>query len=319
VSFIANKSQTAAVDLYPIGAVSKGTKGVDLAELIDMYASGAVAFSDGNRPINDEGLLLRALQYAKRFDGLIIDQPLNHEISPEAQVHEGMSSTLMGLKGMPTTAEVSRINRNIEIAKYSESRLCLHLISTKEGLEVLKDAAKDNDNLYATTGVFSLCYTEDDVFGFDHNLKLMPPLRSSKDRNALLRGIQKGQIQVICSQHVPLEEELKEMAFFDSSPGSISLQTTFAMLISSVQGEVDLETLIKCLCHNPRTLLGVDIPTIDERQPFNATLFHPNLPWTFTRKNNLSKSKNTSAFDQEFAGCVIGSFNNSVAHWNISV
>ena len=317
ITFITNKAQASPIDIFPIGAVSKGTKGHEMAELVDMHEAGAVGFSDGAKPIDNEGLLVRALQYVRRFDGLIIDQPINSVLTLEAQVHEGLSSTMMGLKGHPTASEVARIKRNIEIANYSESRLLLHLISTKEGLDVFKEAAKDNDRLRASVGVFNLCHTEDDILEFDNQLKLLPPLRPLKDRNALVRGIQKGHIQIICSQHIPLEDEMKEMAFYDAEPGAISLQLSFAMLISSLGDEVNLETLIGCLCHNPRRILGLEIPSIIEENPFNATLFHPNRTWTFTKEDNRSKSRNTSAFDRTFKGSVIGTFNKSQAYWNI--
>ncbi len=319
IGYIKAQSAGVGIDFVPIGAISKGCKGEDIAELIDMSDAGAKGFSDGNKPIHNEGLMLRALQYAKRFNGLIIDQPSNHNMVPEAQVHEGKASTMMGLKGIPSLTETNKIKRDIELANYAESDLCLHLISTGEGVDLIKSAKKSGQSVNATVGAFNLCFSEEDVIGFDPNMKFDPPLRTKSDKSKLVKGLQKGHLSVVVTQHTPLEEEKKETAFFDASYGSIGLQTTFAMLMTKIGDDVDLNVIITALCHNPRNLLGIDVPTIKEGNSFNATLFHPKKSWTFTNEANASKSKNTSLGGATFSGCVLGCFNKSVAVWNVEV
>lgn len=319
VSFWKNRSEHLPIDIYPIGAVSKSCKGEDIAELVDMHEAGAVAFSDGLHPLDNEGLLLRALQYTQRFNGLVIDQPLNAQLILTAQVHEGRSSVMMGMKGQPSTAEYSRIGRNLDLLEYTGGRLCLHLISTAQGVRDIKNLKKKGANVSASVGVFNLCMTEEDVISFDLNLKVNPPLRSDSDRKALIKGLRKGTISVISSQHTPVEEELKERAFYDAVPGAISLQTTFPMLATEVLGDVDIQTLVHGLCHGPRQMLGIDIPTIEAGNEVEATLFHPTMSWTFNTENNLSRSKNSSSFGQAFDGCVLATLTKGKAHWNMDI
>ncbi|MDX1684959.1 MAG: dihydroorotase [Saprospiraceae bacterium] len=317
IAYWKNRSTTLPIHIHPIGAVSKECKGVDLAELQDMHEAGAVAFSDGQQPIDNEGLLLRALNYALRFDGLVIDQPLNQNLVPEAQVHEGKASAMMGIKGQPVKSEVARLKRNLDIVEYTGGRLCCHLISTNEGVKELKKIKKKGSAISSSVGIFNLCMTDEDVLSFDHNLKLVPPLRSKSDQKSLIKALKKGTIQIICSQHIPLEEERKEMAFFDADPGCLGLQTVFPLLATYLNDDIDIETMVKCLCHNPRHLLGLGIPSIESGHVFEATMFHPDHEWTFDKIH--SKSKNTSLLNKSFSGCVIGTFVKDKVHWNIDI
>lgn len=316
VAYWVNKSQVLGIDIHPIAAVSKGAKGSDLAELVDMAASGAVAFSDGNHSLDNEGLLLRALQYARRFDGLVIDQPLNRSLVPDAQVHEGKSSALMGLKGQPSEAEFSRVKRNVDLLAYTGGKLLMHLISTGEAVNYIKSHKKEGMNLFASVGAHHLCFKDEDVESFDSQLKFDPPLRSKKDRKELVKALKKGIVSIISSQHTPLEEELKEQAFFDADAGALGLQTTFPMLMTHLKEDVDIYDIITALCHNAYDMLGLEVPTIEEDRLLNATLFHPDQNWTFSEEINQSLSKNTALFGKTFSGCVLGAFHKDRATWN---
>lgn len=318
ITYLKSLADDVAIDIYPIGAISQKTNGQDISEIVDMHHAGAVAFSDGANPVNNEGLLTRALQYGKRVNALIIDQPCNTAEITEAQVHEGRSSTMMGLKGMPVMSEVYRIKRNLELSRYTDSPICLHLISSGEGADKVKNAKKKGLSVSASVSAYHLAYNEQDVLSFDPNLKLYPPLRSANDRNRLVRSVDKGHIDVIVSQHIPLEEEKKETAFFDADPGVISLQTTFALLASKVP-ELSPEKLVGALCHAPRRLLNINIPSLEVGNEFNATLFHPKKKWSFDQTVNASKSKNTSHIGQQFEACVIGAFNKGKAVWNVEI
>lgn len=319
VSLMVNKSDALPIHLHPIAAVSQKCKGGDIAELMDMNNSGAVAFSDGQHSIDNQGLLLRALQYARRFDGLIIDQPLDRHMVEAFDIHEGKSSTMMGMKGQPSTAESSRVKRNLDLVEYSEGKLLLHLLSTAEGVDQIKEAKKKGLNVSSSVGAFNLCYTEEDMLSFNPNLKCDPPFRSKKDQRALVKGLRKGFISVIASQHTPIEEELKERAFSDADTGSIALQTTFPMLASQLRDDLELDLLIQAICHHPRQLLGIEVPAIDEGRVVEATLFHPDLSWTFENQLNHSLSKNTALIGQTFTGCVIGTFVKGRFHWNLDI
>ncbi len=189
VVYIRNKTADSPVTFYPVGAVSVHAEGKDLAELYDMHAAGAIAFSDGRQPLQDAGLLMRALQYARAFDGLIIHQPFHKSIAAGGQLHEGVLSTMLGMKGIPALSEEVAIQRDLSLLEYAGGRLHLHLLSTRKGVELVRAAKAAGLPVTASVAVANLCFTDSLLETFDSNWKVLPPLRDETHRAALLEGL----------------------------------------------------------------------------------------------------------------------------------
>jgi len=306
VAFIINKAKTLAIDIYPIGAVSKACEGKEIAELVDMHHAGAIAFSDGDHPLQHSGILLRALEYSKSFNGLIINKPANKEIQSNGLIHEGEVSIQLGMSGIPSIAESLTVHRDCELCSYANSRLLIHSISASDSLKEIKAFKKKSCQINASVSYLNLVYTDKQLTKFDSNLKVLPPLRSDSDRKALVKAITNGEVTVITSNHQPLEPEIKEKEFFYSPFGAIGLQTSFSAINTFCEKEIALETVIHALSVGPRSVLGLEIPEISVGSLANLTLFDPKQKWVFNKEMNQSKSVNSPFINQEFVGKVQG-------------
>lgn len=309
VAYIRNKTAGGAVAFYPIGAVSAHAEGKDLAELYDMHAAGAVAFSDGRRPVQDAGLLLRALQYARAFDGLIMDWPHHKSIAGGGQMHEGALSTALGMKGIPALAEEIMVQRNLSLLAYSGGRLHLHLLSARKAVELVRAAKAAGLPVTASVAAANLCFTDEQLAEFDSNWKMMPPLRGNSDREALLEGLADGTIDFICSNHTPWDSEAKNLEFPFAEFGMIGLETAYALCRTYLQEQLSIETLVQKWALSPRRALGLPVPEIKPGAHAELTIFDPEASWTFTEKHIRSKSQNTPFVGEVFRGKVLGIYN----------
>ncbi len=309
VQYILNNTQNLPVDFLPIAAVSQGCAGNDITEMMDLSNAGAIAFSDGKKPVQDGGLLLRALQYAKASSKKIIQRPVDSSLEYHGMIHEGKTSLSLGLSGMPSLSEYSSTARDIKIAEYAENEIVLHTISTKESADLVKTERKNNNQLSATVAYKNLIQIDEDLIDFNSNLKVQPPLRSSKDQKALVKGIKDGSIQAICSNHVPLEQEKKKLEFPFADFGAIGLETCYSALNTQLAEIVSTEILIDRLAYGPREILNLKIPELKIGSKANLTLFDPSQEWTYDRREIRSKSKNTPYIGVQFVGKVIGIIN----------
>ncbi|MBK8966671.1 MAG: dihydroorotase [Lewinellaceae bacterium] len=309
VVYIQNKTAGLPVSVFPIGAISIGAKGADLAELYDMHAAGAIAFSDGRMPVQDAGLLLRALQYVQAFQGLIMHQPHHNSIAAGGQMHEGLISTQLGMRGMAALAEEVAVQRDLSLLEYAGGRLHLHLVSTKKGVEMVRAAKAAGLPVTASVAVANLCFTDEALVDFDSNWKVKPPLRDETHRQALLEGLADGTIDFICSNHTPWDQEMKNVEFPFAEFGMIGLETAFALCRTFLEKELPLEQLVQRWAVGPRTVLGLPVPEIKPGAPAELTLFDPEQAWTFAEKDIRSKSVNTPFVGQKFKGKVLGILN----------
>jgi len=313
VQYILNTTKDHIVDYYPIGAISKQCHGEEITEMIDMHHCGAVAYSDGTQSVHSSGLMLRALQYAKGTDALIINTPNDPTLSNGNTVHEGEVSTSLGLKASPALSELLTLERDLRLRDYADGRLLSHNISSADSVEKISEMkAKQH-----TTSVcyLNLCLTDEAVASFDVNVKVSPPLRSEDDRIALIRGINSGRIDIITSNHRPLEEELKKKEFNYAETGAIGLQTTFSGIITHAP-KVTLNKIVMSLAVNTRKVLGLEMPQIDVDKVANLTLFDPSAEWTLDEKTNQSLSKNSPFWNQSLTGKVIGIVNGKQSYFN---
>jgi dihydroorotase len=311
VEYIIQKSKASAVNIHPIGAVTKNAEGKDLAEMYDMHQSGAVAFGDGTNSIQSAGILLKALQYVKSFDGTVIQIPDDKSIGTNGLMNEGIISTQLGLPGKPTIAEELLVARDLKLARYADSKLHFTGISSAKSLEYIKRSKETGIKVTCSVTPYNLYFTDADVQGYDTNLKLNPPLRTEADRQALLKGIADGTVDCIASHHFPQNWDSKTCEFEYAKEGMISLESLFGVLgelgISNL--ELGLERLITLLSVNPRKIFGIAIPEIKEGVAACLTLFNTDEEYTFSEQMIKSKSKNSPFIGKKLKGKVIGIIN----------
>jgi len=296
------KSRDEVVRVLPLGAISQQLQGQELAEMFDMYQSGAVAFSNGDTYIQDAGLMLRALQYTSAFKGVIISRPMDRCVAATAQVNESVQTMLLGLKGVPAIAEEIAVARDIELLRYTGGRMHLSKISTAQSVELVRRAKKDKLRITCDVSVNNLLFTDADLNNYSTHLKVLPPLRSEKDRKALLKGLTDGTIDGICSDHQPHDIESKKVEFEYARYGAIGLQICFAALHTYLPEELPLELLIIKLVSGNRKCIDVAVPVVAEGKSAEFTLFDTEKEWTFSPAINQSKSANSELLNKALKG-----------------
>lgn len=305
VSFIRYKSQNHAVTLLPIGALTKNSESVDLAELFDMKNAGAVAFSDYKKPISNPNLLKIALQYASNFDGLVCSFPLETRISGKGIVNEELTSTSLGLKGSPNLAEAMQVARDLFILEYTGGKLHIPTISTSESVALIREAKAKKLDVTCSVAIHNLYLTDAVLTDFDTNYKVNPPLRLQKDADALIEGLKDGTIDMVTSDHNPRTIEDKKVEFDHAAFGTIGLESAFGALNTLFTTKKTVQLLTK-----GKTRFGQESPSINEGEIANMTLFNPNIKYAFAETDIVSKSKNSAFLGKELKGKVYGIISN---------
>lgn len=310
VKYLKNHSGELLIDLYPLGAVSANCEGKELTEMIDMFEAGAVAFTDGKNAIQDNGLMLRALQYVKTFGGTVLNRAHDDKIAAFGQVHEGPTSTLLGMKGIPSMAEDLMVQRDVYLTAYTQSSLHILNVSTKGAVEIIRAAKKKGINLTASVAVLNLYFIDEALQEFDAYLKVLPPFRSEEDRLALIKGLKDGTIDFLTTNHVPVEEEGKKLEFPYANFGATGLETSLALSWKIFKNNnLTLDDLVKKWSSNARNIFNLDQPTIEKGADACLTLFDPNKKWSVSKNDLRSKSHNTPLLNHELEGRVIGVLN----------
>ncbi len=312
ISYITRGNPGRLVQVHPMAAVTLNNKGEELTEMIDLHTAGAVAFTEGLKPLWHTDIFLKALQYLQKFDGVLVDHPEDYWLNLFGQMHEGVSSTRLGLKGMPRIAEEIAIGKNLELLQYAGGRLHIARISTPRSIELIK-AAKRRHKVTCDVAVYQMLLDDSALAGFDTNYKVNPPLRERPDNESLLKGLRDNTIDVLCSGHMPQDEESKNLEFDRAEFGIITLQT-FGAHLTSLSKSVDWEVLIEKVTRGPREILQLAHPRIEEGVEANLTLFDPNHKWVLDDDTNVSKSKNSPWYGQELTGKAVAVFNNG-KHW----
>ncbi len=313
ISYITQSNATRLVQLQVMAAVTKNCKGEELTEMIDLHESGAVAFSDGLKSVWHTDIFLKSLQYLQKFDGLLIDHPEDNWLNLFGQMNEGINSTSLGLKGMPRIAEEVATRKNLELLEYAKGRLHFSRISTAKTVDMIRSAKKKGLNVTCDITSYQALLDDSLLNDFDTNYKLNPPLREKSDNEALIKGLKDGTIDILTTGHLPQDDESKLLEFDQADFGMINLQT-FASQITSLSKFVDIDVLLEKVTSAPRKILNMEIPLIAVDEKANLTLFDPNAEWTFTHKENLSKSKNSPWLGKELKGKAVAVFNNN-KHW----
>ena len=294
------------MNIYPIASATIDCRGIDLSEMYDLHKGGAVAYSDGLKPIQHNGVLRNALNYVKAFNGLIIHFPQDEHLASGGHMHEGETSTYLGMKGIPAMAEHITLRRDMALVEYTESRMCIYGISSKESVKIIKDYK--HLKLTSTVPYLNLIKDDQALKDFDSNLKVSPPLRNKKDMNELIKGLKEDTITAIVSNHYPLDEENKKLEFTYAKFGASGIETVFPALNTYLKGKLDIQTIVRKLSYGSREILNLAQPIIKEGEQADMTLFDAEAAWEYSQTKSLSK--NNPFLVQEFTGKVIGTIVN---------
>lgn len=308
VEYIINRAKNNLVEVLPVGAISQNREAKELAELFDMQQAGAVAFSDGDKALQDDGFMSRALQYAKGFNALLMVYPENKSIAGKSQINESKNSVLLGMKGLPALAEEMHIARDIFLASYNETKIHISNISTAGAVALIRKAKKDGVQVSCDVTAHHLVFTEELLSDFDSNYKVKPPLRGKSDVKALISGLKDGTIDAITSQHRPEEIEFKNVEFEIAHYGIIALQTVLPLLLKA---GLDITLIAEKLAINPRILLNLTVPVIEEGAAANFTVVNTSEKWLYNSASNHSKSANSPLLGTELTGKVKLVYNNN--------
>ncbi len=301
VRFVLDRAKNQATTLYPIGALTKGSEGTDLAELFDMKNAGAIAFGDYKKALQNANLQKIALQYVQDFDGMLIAFCQDSTLKGIGIANEGVVSTKLGMKGIPALAEELQVARNLFLLEYTGGKLHIPTISTQGSIKLIKEAKAKGLQVTCSVAVHNLVLNDEMLMGFDTRYKVLPPLREEATRKALIEAVLDGTIDCITSDHNPLDIEHKKLEFDKATDGVIGLETAFGALNSILPLDLIIEKLTLS-----KSVFGIENNPIQVGQKANLTLFNPEGNYVFKQENILSKSKNSPFIGKKLKGKVYG-------------
>jgi dihydroorotase len=267
-----------------------------------MKLAGAIAFGDGKKSVQSSGLLIKALQYVKAFDGIVIQIPDDQSVAPHGLMNEGVISTQVGLPGKPALAEEIMIARDIELARYTNSKLHITGITLAKSVEMIKRAKSEGLNITCSTTMHHLVFTENELLkGYNTNFKLNPPLRSENDRLALVEGVKNGTIDCVSSHHTPQNKDAKVCEFEYAGYGVIGLQAAFGVLNGV---GLNIDQILEAICYKPKQIFQLE-SKIEVGAKADLTLFDLTKSYLLTKETLASKSENSPYLGQTLPGKVI--------------
>ncbi len=285
----------AVIKVYPVGAISKGSRGEELAEIGMMCREGIVAVSDDGKPVDNSYLMSMAMKYAKTFRLPVISHCEDTSLARGGAINEGRQSTLLGLKGIPDIAEAIMVARDIMLAEYTGGHVHIAHVSCARSVELIRAGKSRGVNVTAEVTPHHLILTEEDVGDFDTNAKMNPPLRTAEDGKALREALKDGTIDIIATDHAPHTREEKSVEF-DSSPfGVVGLETALSIILTELvaPGQLSLEKVISSLTIKPAQILGLKEGKIVEGAAADLTVIDLNKETIIDGEKFYSKGKNT--------------------------
>lgn len=317
IQFIKDRLVGSGVLSYPVAPLTLGNKSENFTDLMDLRQAGASWFSHGAGALQDTDLMLKCLQYLQPLKAKVISRPDVSGLSLFGQIHEGLQSTLLGLKGIPVLAETMQVKRDLDLLTYvmqhsfglAHPEFALHFscISTAESVRLISEAQKAGLPVTADVAIYSLLFTEDAVSEFDTLKKVNPPLRTEADRLALWKGLKNGVIHSVVSDHHPVEVECKEVEFDQASFGTIGLETLVVAFIQEARKQgLDKPDLI--LSHNPSSFLGISLPELKVGEELKGMVLVKEKN-TYEVANIVSKSTNSIFIGHSFDYKILGVFN----------
>jgi dihydroorotase len=301
IQFIKNKSQNSATNIHVISCFTKNNDGENLSNIFELHKCGVVGFGDYKKNIQNTNLLKIGLQYVQNFDGIILNQPMNKDLKGKGFVNEGIQATKLGLKGIPAMAEEIELEQNIAVLEYTKGKMHIPIITSKKSVEIIKKAKEKGIQITCGTSINNLYFTDSVLENFDSNVKVFPPIRTQEDKNALIEGVHTGIIDVVTSDHCPVNIEDKQIEFELAKYGSIGLESIFGALNPIFTIEKTVEKLT-----NGYTIFNLKKPKIAIGEKANITLFNPKNKYTFQRENIFSTSKNSIFLNENLQGNAYG-------------
>jgi dihydroorotase len=315
VEYVVQKSKNLPINVYPLASITKNLDGKELAEMYDMANSGAIAFTDGLKPVQTPGLFLKALQYVKAFDGVLIQLPVDTSIGSAGLMNEGITSTRLGLQGIPEIAEELIVARDIELAKYTDSHIHITGVTTAKSIDLIKQAKETGINITCSVTAYHLYFSDEDLSEYDTNLKVNPPLRNKQDVDALRKAVEDGIVDCIASHHLPQDWDNKVCEFEYARPGMINLQTSFNVF-NTIFPHLPVDQVAALFSSNLRRIFKLPQSIISEGNVADLTLFTRVGNTTFTKEMNKSKSANSPFFGVDLKGKVLGVINKEKVYLN---
>ena len=283
------------VRVYPMGAATKRLEGKEIAEIGQMQASGAVAFTDCRHSIDNAQVMRRLMEYAKYFNAPIIQFAEEQSLAYGGFAHEGEIATRLGLNGIPSAAEIIQIDRDLRLATLTGAKLHIALISTREAVEIIRQAKQDKElNLTCSVSPHHLYLNDNALEGYRTFAKVSPPLREEEDRLALIKGLSDGTIDTVVSDHDPKSEDVKRLPFAQAASGVAGFETMLSILMTLVHSkQLDMKTAIQSLTQKPAQILGLQSGSIEKGNIADITIFDPEKPWRIDNSKLRSSAKNT--------------------------
>lgn len=301
LQLVLSRSKGKLTEVFPIGALTASSQGKDLAELFEMQQQGAVAFGDYGKHLENANLLKIALQYATDFDAMVIAFSQESSLKGNGVANEGLAATRLGLKGIPTLAEDIAVARNLQILEYTGGRLHIPTVSSPASVALIKEAKAKGLKVTCSVAVHHLVLTDEALSGFDTRLKVSPPLRNDQQRKALIKAVKEGVIDMITSDHNPIDIEQKKMEFDLAKSGTIGMESAFGALMTVLP----VETIVSRLTAGRKTF-GLEPVSVVEGAEANLTFFTTEGQWAFDKSDIRSKSKNSAFLGKKMKGKVLG-------------
>ena len=302
VGYLRRAAPDLGIELYPIGALTEDAAGRDLTEMIDMHRAGAVAFSDGTRSVQDAGLMMRCLQYVRAFDGMVINHPHSTQLALGGQMHEGTISTMLGMRGIPALAEEMMVRRDLELLRYTDSRLHIFNLSTTTSVDLVRQAKAEGLRVSCSAAVFNLLFTDHDLLDFNTQLKVLPPLRPADDVAALKRGLADGTIDFLTSNHRPYEDELKDLEFSNAEFGCTSLETAFSVALAALREQLSVPAILEKFNGRVNSIFGLPERSVGGSASSDWLLVDASAGWDYLHTE--SRSRNSPLLGAHLVGSV---------------
>lgn len=309
IEYLISKSKSLPAHLLPLGAFSRQLKGEELSEVYDMRAAGAIAFSNGYNPVSNSAVMKLALLYQRELPEALQVLSFDPAIAAAGQMHEGPKSTWLGLKGIPDLAETLSMSRDIALAEYTGAAIHFQGVSTRRGIELIKEAQARGLKVSGDVNLLNLVYTDEALDTYDSNFKVFPPLRESSDQEALQEALKEGVLMGIAGNHRPRTVEEKRCEFDLAYYGAATLEANFALLNTKLADKLGLDCIVDQLSRKSRAILNYQTEQkIEKGAEVDLSLFDPSLEWEWDQYRPLSKAANYPFKGMRFKGQVIGTY-----------
>ncbi len=298
------------INIFPTAALTVNTEGENMTEFGLLQGKGIIGFTDGIKTIQNPRIMNRIMNSASDLNSLIIQHAEDAELSKDGMINDGIIATKLGLQGIPVSAELLILERDLTLLEYNNCRYHISQISSASSVEIIRER-KIKVNFSCGVSINNLSLNENDIGDFKTFLKLSPPLRTEDDRNALVQGLVDETIDVIVSDHKPEDEENKRLTFAQAETGASGIETLLPLSLELYHnGSVNLETIIKALTSSPAKILKINKGNLSIGNDADFCIVDINKPWVVRKEKLISKSKNTPIEDKKLQGKVMNTFVN---------